>query len=252
MAEENFDNWANWYDQIYSHKIEDKEDREFYKHLFEKKPNGTYLELACGTGRLYLDFLEMGYDIHGLDISENMLNQLRTKADERGLNPVVFQGNSADFKIDEEYDVIYYPFSSFIHHSELDDQIACMNCIYDHLKNNGIFALDMPVFDFERIANYGQLTREEYTENGTKYIQEFWSKLTDQTEQKHEMTQRQINVETGEIVFETTFELGIIPKNQIELLLKQAGFDEYEFHDGFNHDEDIKHDSERLTLVARK
>ena len=252
MAENDFDNWANWYDQIYSHKVEDKEDLEFYKELLEKRSDGKFLEMACGTGRLYLEFLEMGYDIHGLDISQNMLNKLENKADRLDQEPVLFQKDAADFEIDHQYDIIYYPFSAFIHHSELEDQIGCMNSIYEHLKEDGIFALDMPVFDFEIIANYGQITREEHEQNGTNYMHEFWSKLTNQTEQKHEMTQRQLNVDTGEIVFETTFELGIIPKNQMELLLIQSGFEEYEFHHGFNHDEDIKPDSERLTLVAYK
>lgn len=251
MDKDNFDTWANWYDELYSEKIQENDDLDFYRQFFEEKPDGKYLELACGTGRLYLQYLEQGYDIHGLDISENMLDQLKSKAKAEGLEPVVFREDAADFDLNEDYDVIYYPFSAFIHHSELKKQIDCINCIYEHLKKDGIFALDMPVFDFETIANYGEIMRKESEVDGTRYAGEYWSELTNQTEQKYEMTQRRINEETGEILFQTTFELGIIPKNQLELLLINAGFEEYNFYDGFDMSE-TDSETDRITLVARK
>lgn len=59
------------------------------------------LDLACGTGKLAKIFLDAGYEVEGLDLSENMLNIAR----KRGLN--VYQGNMINFELGKEYDLCF-------------------------------------------------------------------------------------------------------------------------------------------------
>ena len=41
---------------------------------FLDKTSGDILELGCGTGYLYLEFLKLGYRITGVDLSAEMIN----------------------------------------------------------------------------------------------------------------------------------------------------------------------------------
>ena len=46
-----------------------KTDVQFYSRLV-KEVSGKVLEIACGSGRVYLDLLKEGADIYGIDMSE--------------------------------------------------------------------------------------------------------------------------------------------------------------------------------------
>lgn len=56
---------------------------EYIDRLIKKyKPNAVLLaDLACGTGNMTVKFAQMGYDVIGVDISEDMLSKARDKSD---------------------------------------------------------------------------------------------------------------------------------------------------------------------------
>ena len=83
-----FDLWAKWYDAMYTSE-EDKEDVEFYVRE-AKKAKGKVLEIACGTGRVYLELLRNSIDAYGIDISDALLKVLRNKAKKEGLEVKVY------------------------------------------------------------------------------------------------------------------------------------------------------------------
>jgi len=59
-------------------------DRAFYLDLIEERGQPV-LDVGCGTGRLLLDFLAIGIDIDGVELSPEMVAILRAKADAAGL-----------------------------------------------------------------------------------------------------------------------------------------------------------------------
>lgn len=89
MKFDNFGDWAEVYDIIYDERYYNKKELEFYERLINETYNPT-LEMACGTGRLYILYLEKGYDIHGSDISESMLNIVNQKCNEKNLDPKLY------------------------------------------------------------------------------------------------------------------------------------------------------------------
>lgn len=48
------------------------------KKLLNLKPKSTLLDFGCGSGRLTVPFLSMGFDVSGVDISANSLNELES------------------------------------------------------------------------------------------------------------------------------------------------------------------------------
>lgn len=96
-----FDGWAKVYDLIYGNY---SDDIEFYRKE-ARKAKGKVLEIACGTGRVYLELLRDGIDIYGIDISKNMLKVLKTKAYTLELKPKVRNADMRTFRLNQKFDL---------------------------------------------------------------------------------------------------------------------------------------------------
>jgi SAM-dependent methyltransferase len=138
------ENFARFYDQIY-HNVRDSVDSEYFLNeiSFTK---GKILEVGVGTGRLFMNALDRGADIHGLDISESMLNLLRKKLKKDQLERIGLQ-NVVDFHFDFKFDLILAPFRVMMHVLEKEEQLKAINNVYDHLETNGKFIFDVFVPD---------------------------------------------------------------------------------------------------------
>lgn len=251
MNTNDFNNWAEVYDIIYNNKKENDREFKFYEKLI-KKNEDPILEMACGTGRLYVDFLEKGYNIYGSDISESMLNVTREKCEERGLTPNLYQGDSKDISIDNEFGLIYYPFSSLQHLRGIENQKKTFKNIYNHIKKGGQFAFDLPKPSIEYInENYGNLIQETVVKDDVEYLIEYWSEITNEAKLECDLSERVINKDTNEIVYESTFELTLLPKEQVEILLEYTGFSDYKIYNEFTNEE-FTDEHDRMTFVATK
>lgn len=253
MVSDDFDNWAEVYDIVYEDRYDNiKEDADFYENLM-KNSDPPILEMACGTGRLYIEYLEKGYNIHGSDISEGMLDVLKDKCAERNLNPTLYHGDSKKIEIDNKYGFIYYPFSSLQHLRGIEDQKKTFQNIYEHLNKNGTFAFDLPKPSFEYIKeNYGKLMQENVTKDDTEYIVEFWSEISNEAKMECDLSQRVINNNENKVVYESTFELTLLPKEQVEMLLEYTGFSDYEIYADYDNDTKFTDEYDRMCFVASK
>ena len=75
--------------------------QEFYESTPLGQDNRHLLDVCCGTGQLAVHFLERGYKVTGLDLSDEMLHYARQNAAsyvERGRARFV-QGDAADFEL---------------------------------------------------------------------------------------------------------------------------------------------------------
>ena len=60
---------------------------EHYRRYVEEGPT---LDVACGTGRLLVPWLEAGLDVDGCDVSADMIELCRERAERAGLAPTLF------------------------------------------------------------------------------------------------------------------------------------------------------------------
>lgn len=248
----NFNDWADVYDIIYD-KRQDSDGIEFYKSQI-RDTEGLVLEMACGTGRMYIPLLEeFGERIHGLDISEGMLEKTREKCATNDLEPTLYQGDSSKISLENTYDLVYYPFSSLQHLRGIKDQKETFQNCYNHLNEGGLFIFDLPVPSFEYVEdNYEVLQQESVWRGDTEYLIEFYSEITNEFKMECDMMQRVINADTQEIMFQTTFELTLLPKEQVELLLESTGFTEYSIYGDFEQTEFDDSEHSRMVFVAEK
>ncbi len=131
---------ARFYDVIYA-KIRTSVDHDFYLRKMTEC-NGTVLEVGVGTGRLFMDALQKGVDIYGLDINEAMLEQLKQRMPEKETHRVQ-QADVRDFTLGKRFDLIAAPFRVFSHLIGIEDQLAALSRIKAHLSANGIFVWDL-------------------------------------------------------------------------------------------------------------
>ena len=143
-------NFARFYDTIY-HRVRDGVDNEFFlKHI--RKAKGRVLEIGVGTGRFFIDALESGADIYGIDISENMIDVLLEKLDKNQHHRLSLQ-SIVDFDFEQDFDLIIAPFRVIMHIPDKEDQLEALNNVYRHLNSGGRFIFDTFVPDLSMLIN---------------------------------------------------------------------------------------------------
>ena len=170
-------NFARFYDTIYHH-LRDAVDNQYFQNEI-KHTGGKVLEIGVGTGRLFLNALNQGADIYGLDISEAMLDVLYKKLQQEQHYRLSLQ-NIIDFTFDFKFDLVIAPFRVIMHLLDKEEQIKAIDNVYNHLNNKGRFIFDTFIPDLNQLikGNNNQLDFEGEYDSGQK-VRRFVSTHTD-------------------------------------------------------------------------
>lgn len=246
MPYDDVSDYAELYDIVVQAKS-DGTDTDFYVAQ-AKKADGKVLEVACGTGRIYLEMLEQGVEAYGIDLSDEMLEKLREKADSRGLDTDVFQANMIDFDLDEEFSLAIIPYRSFLHNLTTDDQLSTLETIYKHLEDGGKLILNFYSPDIEFIAeNYGEERRTEI--NGGEYMLLEHDKIIDSVNWITEFEKKLLK--DGEVKWSSKAKTKMISRPEFELLLQRSNFSNWEVFGGFELEELEKSSQEMIWIVEK-
>lgn len=101
------------------------------------------LDLACGTGELSVRLSAQGYDVTGVDLSEDMLTVAQSKAVSKGLNILFYQQNMAELDGLGTFDVIGVFCDSLNYLQSEQEVIDTFNRVYQHLSEQGLFIFDV-------------------------------------------------------------------------------------------------------------
>ena len=142
--------FARFYDLIY-HQQRDGVDNEYFQNEI-RQTKGKILELGVGTGRLFINALNQGADIYGIDISQSMIDVLSKKLKGEQRKRINLQ-NIIDFSFDFKFDLIIAPFRVIMHLLEKEKQIKAINNVFEHLNKNGRFIFDVFVPDLSQLIN---------------------------------------------------------------------------------------------------
>lgn len=229
MNMQNFEKWAKVYDLIYEKY---KDDIDFYRKE-ARKTKDKVLEIACGTGRVYLEMLKDGVDAYGIDISGNMLKVLEKKAKNLDLKPKVKKADMRTFKLNHKFSLIIIPFRSFLHNLTIEDQVTTLRNIKNHLAPDGKLILNFFFPNPEIILKtYGKEIKETLKSKNKDYTLINKPYFVDEVNQIIEF----INIlkEKNKTIWEDKFQLAFIYKREFELLLILAGFKKWKVYAGFN------------------
>jgi SAM-dependent methyltransferase len=113
---------------------------------------GPILELGIGTGRLALPLSRRGVQVHGIELSPDMVEQLRTKDGADAINVTV--GDFSTAAVEEcrgTATLAYLVRNTIMNLTTQDAQVACFANVAAHLVTGGRFVLEVIVPDLQRL-----------------------------------------------------------------------------------------------------
>ncbi len=111
--------------------------------LAELAGDGVALELGVGTGRIALPLSERGVRVHGIDLSEAMVAQLREKPGGERIEVAI--GDFATTRVDGTFSLAYLVFNTINNLMSQHAQVACFENVAAHLQPGGCFVIEVGV-----------------------------------------------------------------------------------------------------------
>lgn len=147
--------FKNWFNTPYYHIL--YKDRDFVeaeefisllvKHL-ELKKGAKIIDLACGKGRHSIYLQHLGFDVLGLDLSEESIQHNKLLAEKSGISSLInfevhdMRNPILGEIISEKVDAVFNLFTSFGYFDDVEDDAKVFQSVADILKKDGYFVLD--------------------------------------------------------------------------------------------------------------
>lgn len=147
-----YNEFAYYYDQLMTDVEYDKIGK-FIEGVFEKsvkdgfQPEGSdsklLVDLGCGTGSLMVHLIDEGYDVIGIDSSEEMLDCAREKFFENEQMPLLLCQSATDFELYGTVAGIISSMDCLNHITDENEFIKVFDLVANYLDDNGLFIFDV-------------------------------------------------------------------------------------------------------------
>ncbi|AGC67389.1 methyltransferase type 11 [Thermoclostridium stercorarium subsp. stercorarium DSM 8532] len=122
-------------------KMADYIESLFSEYMAEKPK--LLLDLACGTGSLTLELAKRGYDMIGIDASEDMLNCAVEKSGEAQVFPLWVCQDMRNFELYGTVDAILCTLDSLNYITDYGELKLVFSLVRNYLNPGGLFIFDM-------------------------------------------------------------------------------------------------------------
>lgn len=181
------------------------------------------LDLGCGTGELSIRLLKQGFEVTGVDLSEDMLAVAAEKAGEEGLTFPLFQQDMRKLDGLPPYDVVAIFCDSLNYLKSPEEIKQTFRGVYQHLNPNGLLLLDVhSTYQMDHVFLEQTFT---WNEDEIAYI---WNSFPGDEPYsiEHELTFFVLDESTGQYArIEELHQQRTYPLNDIEKWLVDTGFD---------------------------
>jgi 2-polyprenyl-3-methyl-5-hydroxy-6-metoxy-1,4-benzoquinol methylase len=92
--------WSEFNDEFRPHEVP-------YFRRFIEDDGQPALDVGCGTGRLLIPYLRAGLDVDGCDVSADMVDLCREKAEREGLSPDLYVQPMYELNLPRRYRTIF-------------------------------------------------------------------------------------------------------------------------------------------------
>lgn len=206
---------------------------------------GLVLDMGCGTGAMtrYLD--AHGYDMTGIDVSEEML----TIAKEKSSPDILYL--LQDMREFELYGTMRAAVSicdSMNYILEEDDLLRVFSLVNNYLDPGGIF-----IFDLNTVYKYQEILGEQNIAEDREECSFIWDNFYDEEEMINEYDLTVFVQEEGDLFrryCETHYQRAYSLET-VRALIEKAGMEVLAIYDAFTYNKP-KPDSERVYFVARE
>ncbi|WP_100331639.1 class I SAM-dependent DNA methyltransferase [Bacillus xiapuensis] len=221
----------------------------FFERHAKSLPGKKVLDVACGTGEFTWRLKETGWDVTGVDLSEDMLMVAQQKAAERGKKIPWFQQDMRMLEGLGTFDAVTIFCDSLNYLLKEEEVKDTFRHVYDHLQAGGLFLFDVhSLYKMEHIFKDGTFTS---VDEEVSYI---WNCFDGDAEGmvEHELTFFAFDQASGqyERFDELHYQRTYAPEQYADWL-EQAGFEIVRLAADFT-DNPPQQDSQRIFFVARK
>jgi len=216
---------AKYYDAMRTYRDYGKEAR-FADSLIQKYYPGTkrVLDLCCGTGEHAIEMTKLGYEVTGIDLSNDMLVIAREKAENLDLSINFIYGDVNDLNVLEKFTAAYCLGYTLLYMTTHRKAVDFFNAVHNVLEPGGIFIVDF--------INGWSIINEWHEDKATYRLGDATIFLLEQAtldrknRLKHVEFQYLIDEHNGQV--KTVFaeeDLRIYFEDEVGLLLLSCGFD---------------------------
>ncbi|WP_374223590.1 class I SAM-dependent methyltransferase [Arthrobacter sp. ISL-30] len=103
----------------------------------------SVLEFAVGTGRIALPLSKRGARVHGIELSQAMIDRLKSKPGSDAIE--VTMGDMSRVRTGSRYSLVYLVFNTIFNLQTQDDQARCFENAAHHLTDGGAFVVETAV-----------------------------------------------------------------------------------------------------------
>lgn len=215
-----------------------------------KIEDGLVLELGCGTGSMTEVLAEYGYDMIGVDNSEDMLQLAIDKRRSSGHDILYLLQDMREFELYGTVRAVISACDSINYITDHEDLLEVFRLVNNYLDPQGIF-----IFDFNTEYKYRELLGDRVIAEERTECSFIWDNYYDEKEQlnEYELT---LFVQSGEdenlyrkyqeIHYQRAYSLEII-----QSLLKKAGLIYIGAYDAYTKDAPL-YTSERICVIAQE
>jgi cyclopropane fatty-acyl-phospholipid synthase-like methyltransferase len=156
----NKNDWfVSWFDSPYYHTLyknrDDSEAQQFMTRLTEYlnlESGDTVLDVACGKGRHALFLASLGFQVTGMDLSQNSIEHA-SQFEKENLR---FFKHDMRIPMKAQYDAVFNLFTSFGYFEDEKDDLLTLQSFRKNLKENGVGIIDflnVPYVEKQLIEN---------------------------------------------------------------------------------------------------
>ena len=207
---------------------------------------GTILDLACGTGGMSVPLVKKGYKIIGIDLSEEMLEIASNNLFEVCDDFTLLKSDMREFSLFDEVDACICCLDSINHLNSLFDVSKAFKCVYNSLKEDGVFIFDVnTVYKHQSVLADNTFVFDEedyYLVWDNELIDEKTVRILIDIFYFNGTSYDRFNEEFCETAYTV---------DEMKLLLTECGFSNIDVYDELSL-EAPKDDSERIYFVCKK
>lgn len=239
MKKKWYETWfdSKYYHMLYKHRDE-REAEAFIKRLvnvLHLKKDARLLDLGCGKGRHAITLNKLGYDVTGIDLSEQSISHAKQ-----------FENNTLSFYVHDMrtplrtnyFDAVFNLFTSFGYFENEKDNSNVVRSAAIQLKENGLLVIDF--FNANKVHG----CREEKQIDGVCF------KIHKHIENKHVIKDIQFT-DKGQ-TYDYTERVQLLGINDFKKYLEQHHFKTVHLFGNYLLDPFDAQTSDRLIVVAQK
>lgn len=246
---EAYTSFAQVYD-LFMDNIPYKEWCEYVTGLLQEYgiKDGLVLDLGCGTGSLTELLTEKGYDMIGVDNSEDMLQTAMEKRGESGRDILYLMQDMREFELYGTVRAVVSICDCMNYLLDYEDMVQVFRLVNNYLDPKGIFIFDLnSVYKYESVL--GDSTIAEDREDCSFIWDNYYDRETGINEYCLSLFIRQeedLYRKYTENHYQRAYSL-----EQVKAAIEAAGMEFITAYDAFTK-APVKGDSERIYVIARE